>query len=241
MFKILSAVTVAVMMLSAAHAASAQPMTYTYVGATNSAFTDFTVCEFGPCANFTNAMRVQGSFTTSAPLAPGLTAVSIAPLVTDFNFDNGLQTFSRSDPNVVLEGVTVSTDGSGVITSIAMGVQRWRTSVRAADTAPPFDDPNSKLDRFFIESSGPGARGAYNLTCLTLGVRASGEAGCATFVTLGPDRGASNGTAAFVPFTVAPVPVPTLSEWAMILFGLMLAGFAAARLSARRDQGRAQA
>lgn len=231
MFKVTAAGLAAVLALAAAGTASAQATTYTYVGATNVAFNDFTVCEAGPCANFTNAMRLQGSFTTSAPLAAGLTNASIVPILTDFSFNNGLQTISRSDPNVVLEGATVSTDGSGAITSFGMGAHRWRTSVHTADTTAPFDDPNSKLDRFFIESGGTGARGAYNLTCLTLGIRSSGEAGCVTFVILGTDRGASNGTAPYVPFAAgALVAVPTMSEWALILMGLMLACFAAFRL-----------
>lgn len=37
--------------------------------------------------------------------------------------------------------------------------------------------------------------------------------------------------------TVAPVTVPTMTEWAMILFGVLLAGFAAVSIQRRRQVG----
>lgn len=59
--------------------------------------------------------------------------------------------------------------------------------------------------------------------------------GGGTYLGFSPEGGPNSAVSVFeVQLAAAPAPVPTLSEWAMILFGLILAGGAAVMIQRRR-------
>lgn len=74
-----------------------------------------------------------------------------------------------------------------------------------------------------IPTSGIVSTGNSSMVSLTAG---------GTFVPTAPN--ANNSTASFFSVANTPAPVPTLSEWAMILFGAILAGGAALYIQRRR-------
>lgn len=226
----------------------AQATTYNYAGNPYTSFTNFTTCEAGPCANYTGAMRINGAFQTTAPLGANLVSANIVPQLAAFTFSDGLTTYASTDGQVRLFRAVVSTDGLGNITALEFTFQRWLTATPAAicetpgacdAQSPPvafpaaFTDPNTKYDQIQIRSSQANAFGTHNASCTNRGVAPSGVANtCLTSSTF--DNGSSRGNSAVALPVVAPAAVPTLTEWAMILFTLMLAGTAAVIVQRRR-------
>src|SRR5215469_14332604 len=74
--------------------------TYTYTGTNYTLITNFTSCTTGPCANFTGAMSVSGSFTLAAALPANFSLQDITPQLVSYSFSDGITTFANSDPNV---------------------------------------------------------------------------------------------------------------------------------------------
>ena len=242
-----SAVALALAIGLAAGTAAAQT-TYVYSGSPYATFTNVTTCEAGPCADFMPGMRISGSFQTAAPLAPNLSSADIAPQITTFDFSHGLTVFDRADPNVRLIRANATTDAAGAITALEFTLQRWLTATPAAQcetvgacnpgpplgvVIQPYTNPNTKFDGIQIRTSQPSAYGERNKTCVERGTAPSGEVNsCLLFVTTDP--GDSRADSMLQLPLGAPAPVPTLSEWAMILFGTLLAGGAALMVQRRR-------
>ncbi len=61
-----------------------------------------------------------------------------------------------------------------------------------------------------------------------------GAANCDSFDNGAPLRQGTSGTVAKAASTPTPAPVPTMTEWAMILLGMLLAGVAALTIQRRR-------
>lgn len=160
-------------------------------------------------------MTVSGSFTTAGPLPPSATTV-VVPL--SYSFDSGLSTIANTDPDARIISFTVTTNGAGAIISSNIRVHRWLTAAHGV---------GDQVDSIWITL----AEGQGN--------RRSSCGAVAADVCTSPGGG-FNQSHAETPngawAVSAPATIPTMSEWAMILFGLVLAGVAA-HLLAMRQKG----
>ena len=212
----------------ASHAA-----TYSYTGTNYTTFTFRTPpCGTGSCADYTAAMRVQGTFTTAAPLAPNMGFQDLTPLVTAFSFSDGIQTFSSGDPLVRLYMIRGGTDAAGTITNFDFIAQRWQTAA-----------PHAFGDRVdFVTANDNMSVGDHNLSCTAVGPSANGTLDTCT--TSAADTDYSNGfelsgalpvLAAAPPAVAGPVSVPTLGELGLWLLMAVMAGLG---LAATRNRVR---
>jgi Bacterial Ig-like domain (group 3)/IPTL-CTERM motif len=147
--------------LLAGFATLASATTYTYTGALYTSATPFTgPCTAAPCTNYTTAMRVTGSFTTAAPLAANLNNVNIVALVTSFSFNDGINTYSSSDPNTRIRSFDASTDNAGVPnTSMFIDLEKWLTG----------STPHTSADRWSQFEIDFSVNAQSNLPCTTVG------------------------------------------------------------------------
>lgn len=215
-----------------APAASAQT-TYTYAGANfNSAGQSGSTTNGSTRQNYFGALGtagITGSFTTAAPLAANLSNQDIGALVTAYSFNDSQQTHASTNPNVRKITFSVTTDGSGAITSADIEIQKWQTS--GPRSAAGLASADSRFERVIISPTTSSAESNQACTALGVGVSAAGDNDfCASDV--GNEEGRASSSSAGV--WTSPVPVPTLSEWAMILFGLILAGGAALYIQRRQ-------
>lgn len=246
MFRTLGALMFGAVMLAAGSAVA--QTTYSYNGNLYDTFTNFSNCSSGSgCANFSSAQRPVGTFQTATPLAGGLTQVDITSQVTAYQFNDGLTLYDKSDPQSRLYRFYVWTDAAGNLTGISTIIQRWRVSnylpiceartcsSPTTHTSAGYVDPENKIDQLFIFLTTP-PEAYHNLSCTRRGASPSGTAeSCTSYAAVGVDPNASKAVAPTAPYpVVAPTPVPTMTEWAMILFGLILAGGAAMTIQRRR-------
>ena len=124
-------------------------VTYTFTGPNYSLLTPFTSCTIGSCANFTTSMNVQGSFTTSVPLAANLTFQDISTQILSYSFTDGIDTFTNTDPNTRISFFTVSTDAFGRFTSYAAFIQVW-----VSGTSPRITPPTASVSFSFTSNRG---------------------------------------------------------------------------------------
>ncbi|WP_298162545.1 hypothetical protein [Brevundimonas sp.] len=207
---------------AAAGAATAQSTTYTIESPTYASVAAAPACTLSECFNYTTAMKVQGTITFAAPLAPNLTLSDVGLQVTGFNLNDGVRTYTPG-PNINLHTAAVTTNGAGTVTAFRFIVQKL--------TGPPFqagvtDDPNSYISYVAVLQNS--AVGYNNRLCLT---RSDGPSAAALTGANGScsasqtDNQTSLGSVSGpVTFQVAaPTPVPTLSEWAFLALCLILA------------------
>ncbi|WP_374191656.1 IPTL-CTERM sorting domain-containing protein [Delftia sp. ASV31] len=193
----------------------------TYSAATTGPYTaktDFTVCSGGPCQNYTLAMTPSGSFTTSAPLAANLSNANIAAQITSFSFNDGINTFASTDPNVRIFQAIVSTSATGSITSSALLLELWQTGT----------SPHAVGDKVALIQIGNSVFATNTLNCTGVGTT---PAGAADSCVLGPgDIGASNASgaawtwAAVTPPATAATPVPSTSALGLLVLSALLGG-----------------
>ena len=205
--------------------ANAQSTVYT--AASNGNYTskvDFSACVVGPCQDFTLAMGVSGSFTTSNPLAGNLAGASIAASVTSFNFSDGLTTYSSSDPAARVYMFQVSTNAAGAITGTTIVLNRWDTGT----------SPHSINDRHSLMLVTNSSQSGRNYKCTAIAVSPAGVAdACDTEIA---DTGSSNASGATVAWssvtTVSTArSIPSLSDFGLIIMSgiLGLVAFGAMR------------
>jgi hypothetical protein len=201
--------------------------TYTFTGSTYSLITNFTTCTTGPCANFTGAMSVSGSFTLAAALPANFSLQDITSRLVSYSFSDGLTTFTNSDPNVRINFFSVSTDGTGFISNANIELELWQTG------SSPHVPGNrlAVLDLAGSTSTIVGA-GTNNVGCLLLGTGSSGVADTCT--SLVGDSSTSTAQANGGSWTGGgsspPTSVPTLGEWGMIILTGLLSLFAWLRM-----------
>ncbi|MFC5344132.1 IPTL-CTERM sorting domain-containing protein [Brevundimonas staleyi] len=198
----------------------------TYNGVDNSMATP---CELAPCPSFTTSMKIQGSITFAAPLAPNLSVADIpASQIVAYHFEDGVTTYDKSDPRSRIFVVKMSTDGAGAVTNFDIRFNRW-------NVAPGTGDVTGRLGYF--EARPAAVSALANMQCMGAPSTStsSGETDTCSSVNFGADTVVSQNIGGVVTFVLAPAPpVPTLSEWAMILLGLTLAGAAAVVIQRRR-------
>jgi hypothetical protein len=159
--------------------------TYTFASPNYSFVIPFTPpCTIGTCADYTTSMNVAGSFTTAAPLAANLVNADVRPQVTSFSFNDGINTYSSSDPNVRLLALELSTDASGVPipTQTFIDVQQWTTG-----SAPHV--AGNRLNEIFVDFN---ADDFNNAGCLSVGTKSGVADACLTRSTT--DTNQSEGT-----------------------------------------------
>jgi hypothetical protein len=213
-----------------APAASAQS-TYTYAGGTINSFGEGDPPTNGSTRQtYSLGGSITGSFTTTAPLAANLSSQNIGALVTAYSFNDSQQTYASTNPNVRKITFSVTTNGSGAITGADIVIHKWQTN--GPRSAAGLASADSRFERIII--SPISSRVSSNRACLALGVGVS-AAGDNDFCDLSSgdeEFRATTGDPGV--WTLPPASVPTLSEWAMILFGLLLAGGAALYIQRRQ-------
>ena len=229
----LTAICAALAAIVAAPAALAQATTYTLNASgpfTTIDNSSATPCDIPPCSTFAFTDRITGSFTRSTPLAPNLTNsfIQISSL-TSYSFSSGPITHASTDPNSRLVTVFVSTNGSGAITNFSIQSLRWNIL--------PHSLANDAAGRFSEILFGPSQQStSHNYWCSILGNTPSGSSDQCQSASQSNDftEASSSANGNTITVVAPPAPVPTLSEWAMILMGLTLAGSAAVVIQRRR-------
>jgi hypothetical protein len=89
-------------------------------------------CGAGTCANFTSAMNVAGSFTTTSPLAANLSNADVSASVVSYSFFDGVDTISSTLLGARKNLVQVSTDASGAITTFEISFTLWTTGTNGS-------------------------------------------------------------------------------------------------------------
>lgn len=236
--------------LVATHAA-AQSVTY-YVNSTPySTAANATACPAGDCsAIYTTQQKLSGTITFFGPLAPNLNVQmdDVGPMIEDFNLSDGQNTYTLMapdglsfTPNIVVNFANASTDNTGVVTAFEFKIDRTNGAPYNVSVAPS-NDIKTRVSSIYFTSVHPIVSAESNARCLSRGAVSSATpqgatAGCIQ-TTAVASEGASNAQADNVTMSLTPpaVPatVPTLTEWAMILLGLMLAGAATLAIQRRR-------
>jgi len=216
--------------------------TYSYTGPLYTSTTDFTPpCGTGPCADYALGQRISGQFTTAAPLPPNLVSPDAHASVTSYSFTDGVNTYSSSDPNTRFSIFAISTDVAGniIAASSEVQIQLWQSGSNphtAGARAAVFDACSGSCgglggdhvdNNFICTSVQVSGGGGGNIDADTCAGGSGDPSTSAASVTAG-----STGTWS----TLAPQQsssIPTLSEWALILLSLLVAGFAVRALSLR--------
>ena len=182
--------------------------TYHYEGPTYNVRTGYTEpCSGGPCADYAFAMRVSGSFTTAAPLAPNLSKVDIVALVTSYTFSDGIHTYSSSNGSSWLVYFDASTNASGVPTAaMFVDIATWITGATPHKAGDRFSE-------FFIDGS---VDAQNNATCSGVGPKHGVTDACVTSFTDTSTSFAFSQTGVWT-ISLGEVEsasiIPTLSEW----------------------------
>ncbi|AVS78315.1 hypothetical protein C8234_09735 [Paracidovorax avenae] len=198
---------------------------------------NYTNCTSTPaslCANFLTTHNISGSFTTSGALPANASNVEVGSTVTAYSLASGLDTIASTDANSRLNSLRISTDASGNITAInTMIVVQWVTG----------SAPHTNANRInAVTLVGAVTASTHNSGCTTVGTGASGVADTCLVAVL---TDTSRSTARNAPYSVSmaqqpPVnggsaaPIPTVSEWGLILMASLLGFFGIARLRRQR-------
>lgn len=213
--------------------ALAQETTYTFISPAYAAGSSPINCTVGDCTTYSIGQRARIALTLSAPLAPNLPKADRRASVISYSFDDGVRPTSSPNANAALAEFNIATDSAGMPLEYEIEVQRV--------AGPPYlinvaNDPNSRVSSVIANDFSMSAQSNY--ICNQRGGTFSQPRYCLVGTT---DSGYSNVSSGVPTVTVGPayVPpaataVPTLSEWAMILFGTVLAGSAAVVLQQRQ-------
>lgn len=239
---------VAALCLMATQAAAA-PVTYYIQSEPYTAITNSTACPVGVCKAYVAGQRLSGTITFFGPLDPDLNVQTddVGHMIDDFEISDGQNTYTLltagiPDPKMVINFANVSTDASGVITAFEFKFDRTNDAPFLF-SATPSNDLNTRVSTIYFSSVHPAVSVDNNARCTARGAVSNAPtntpgAGCIN-TTASPAEGASQAQAGAVTMSLTPpsppAPVPTLSEWAMILLGVLLAGGAALSLHRRRQ------
>lgn len=216
-------------------------VTYYIQSAPYNAVSNFTACPLGGCAAiFTTSQRISGSFTISGALNPNMVDEIIDVRLGDLNLSDGQNTYVTdfSDFSLVAQTAQISTDASGNLTYFEFKFDKMNGAPIATNSP---GDPKSYVTSLYLANTPGGGSFAIvysNAVCIVRGDNTGGKTlgrGCAAS-TLNGAQGGSQASAPSVTISLTPppAPVPTLSEWAMILFGTLLAGCAMLYLQRRQ-------
>ena len=214
--------------------AAAQATTYTFTSPLYATTTPAASCTVGECATYTTAQRAVITLTFAAPLAANLPIGDRSGGLTAYTMDDGVRTTTGPGANAASYLVSIGTDATGLPNNYQLAIQRT--------PGPPYTfnspaDPNSRLSAVVMTQaatetvnnalcvtrggSGGAVTGPGSCNFANIDGRSSTASAGGPVVTLGPPGG-------------GPAAVPTLSEWAMILLGVILAGCAALYVQRRQ-------
>jgi hypothetical protein len=229
--------------------AMAQPITYYIQSEPYELITNATACPVGVCKAYAPGQRLAGTITFFGPLDPDLNVQTddVGAMIDDFQLSDGQNTYTLlnsgiPDPNMVINFANVSTDASGVITAFEFKFDKTNGAPFNIATMPS-NDLQARVATIYFTSIYPAVSVDNNARCLTRATVSNAPtntpgAGCIQ-TTVGPAEGASQAQANAVTMSLTPpsppATVPTMSEWAMILLGVLLAGGAAVNLHRRRQ------
>ena len=215
--------------------AAAQATTYTFTSPLYTGASAPAACTVGECATYTTAQRAVITLTFAAPLAANLPVADRSASVIAYSTNDGVRTTTGPAANAAMLFVNLGTDAGGVPTGYQLIIERTPGPPYLTSTPA---NPNSRISYVYMLPNQTIAEN--NSVCQTRGGggAVTGPGVCSSTV---QDAGSSVGSViAPVVVTSAPaaVPVaavPTMTEWAMILFGLLLAGGAALYIQRRQQ------
>jgi|SRR5579862_632411 len=203
----------------------AQTFSYIYTGSAYTNFGNFTTpCGTGPCANYVIGQKISGQFTTASPLAPNLVNANIFPSVTSFSFSDGVNTYSSADTNSRAFEFQATTGPGGNITDWHLQLDHWQSG----------SNPHSAGNRSAIlDTNLGGDTGVNDAACVTVAISSplTGVADVCNAYTVDASTSfggtlANPGTWSFSTVSApTPVALPTLSDYAMVVLWLLVAGF----------------
>ncbi|MBX3477443.1 MAG: IPTL-CTERM sorting domain-containing protein [Brevundimonas sp.] len=196
-----------------------------------SSWSNAVACTVGDCADYAPGQKVQGVISLNAPLPPNAAGLDIKPLIAAIQLNDGPRNFTLT-PGFVVSMAFVSTDAAGVITYFQFQIQRI--------PGPPYlanlpNDPNSRISGVTVT---PLWTSTYsNGLCRQRYAAPWPTEACDWIEADSHSSTAFSNSPPTITYVAAPTPavVPTLTEWAMILFALLLAGGAALHLQRRRN------
>lgn len=214
--------------------AAAQATTYTFTtGTYDAGLINNTACTgVGECTTYTTAQRLVVTLTFSAPLAPNLASADRRATLTGYTANDGVRTTTGPTAQTAVPIVNIGTDATGTPNVYQVVVERT--------PGPPYpvndvNDPNSRVTTYNVQPGGAGLT-ANGLCAARLGDPLAGPGACASN-NVTPGYSAAG---AFTPTVVTFAPagvvsaVPTMSEWAMILFALIMVGSATLNIQRRQ-------
>lgn len=227
---------IAAFIFTSATSAAAAPVVYYLESETYNSVSNFTTCPVGPCASYNNTMKLSGTITLSGPLAPDLNVQvdDIGLQVSDFSFSDGVNQYTYND-NHVITAFRVSTDSTGALTDFEIKINRVGSS--------PYDENSTTLlsarvGSILINGSQDIVAVNNNAVCISRGDFSPAAwpigAGCSSENPSVPGASSASAPSVTLSITPPPAPIPTLSEWAMILLASLFAGVAAISLRKRR-------
>ena len=211
--------------------AAAQATTYTFLGQPYDTVKNSNRCTVGECAIYSKAMRPRISLTFSAPLPANLMPGDHRWRVIGFSVDDGIRSGSSYTRTAALQTVNVATNGAGVPVEYDIQVQRL--------PGPPYLDgkPGGPDSRFsYVYATDFAMQALTNGACMRWAGNASQPQYCAEGI---GDEGVSSASVAGSPTVTraaAIASIPTLSEWALIVFGMILTGSAAVYVQRQRTE-----
>ena len=211
--------------------AAAQATNYTFTGGLYDNIGNAGACAVGECTTYTGAQRATATLTYAAPLAPNLPFSEYSGGVIAYSFSDGVRTTTGPGPNAALYRVQFATNASGVPTQLILTFERT--------PGPPYTvndpgDPNSLIT--FVNFFAGRSTVVANTLCGSRGTgfNAAPGPGSCNAENGGTQRSTAESSAATAVAVTLVTSVPTLSEWAMILFGICLACGAALYIQRRR-------
>jgi hypothetical protein len=140
--------------------------TYEYTGPLHGSITNSAACAAQTSTDcYAPGARVTGYVTTATPIPPNFSG-SIVPMITHYQFTDGVNTISSDDAHARTYRFDVQTDASGNITSESITLDEWRSG-----TAP--HAPGTGVNTISNTS------GVMNVACNVVGVTPAGVAdGC---------------------------------------------------------------
>jgi hypothetical protein len=197
--------------------------TYTFHTSSYSTINNFTTCAVGPCASYTPAESITGSFTLAAPLGPNFSAATdITNQIIAYSLSDGINTFTNTNTASRIYGFQVGTDGAGNVNVVTINVELWQTGT----------SPHAIGNRVaLIGLNGPSVnQGFNNYSCTAVGPGPNLVPDICQAAVLDP--GSSNATAnviifnpGFTPTTPAtPAATPVPASLLLMLVGLAACG-----------------